>query len=139
MWLRRINRVSWMSPYFMIVDLTIESGSLIVFVGPSGFGKTHLLNLIGAVDRPTSGTVKFGGVDLGQLSDRQRTQFRRKSVGFFSSSTTSSHLSQRSRMSPSRWNCVQEDSPRTKRSSIWSRVSYRWRDASRARRVSGGT
>ena len=62
--------------------LDVLEGELLVIVGPSGSGKSTLLNLIGGMDRPTAGQVLFEGRDLGRMSDRQLTLFRRRQVGF---------------------------------------------------------
>lgn len=64
------------------VDLDLAAGEFVVVLGPSGSGKTTLLNLIGALDVPTEGSVRVGGLDLGDLDDRGRTRFRRDQVGF---------------------------------------------------------
>ncbi|MCS6800928.1 MAG: ABC transporter ATP-binding protein [Dehalococcoidia bacterium] len=64
------------------VDLTIRRGELIALTGPSGSGKSTLLNLLGGLDRPTAGTVRVAGVDLGRASERELTQHRRRVVGF---------------------------------------------------------
>jgi len=63
-------------------SLDVEVGEFLVIVGPSGSGKSSLLNLIGGMDRPTSGEVRFDGRDLGRCSDRELTEYRRAEVGF---------------------------------------------------------
>jgi putative ABC transport system ATP-binding protein len=63
------------------VDLTVASGEMLAIVGPSGSGKSTLLHLMGTLDRPSSGTVQVGGVEVGALSDRQLAALRARSVG----------------------------------------------------------
>jgi putative ABC transport system ATP-binding protein len=63
------------------VDLTVTAGELLAIVGPSGSGKSTLLHLLGTLDRPTSGTVLVGGVDISGLSDRQLAWLRARTVG----------------------------------------------------------
>ncbi|MYV48161.1 ATP-binding cassette domain-containing protein [Streptomyces sp. SID2888] len=53
------------------VSLTIRAGELLAIVGRSGSGKSTLLNIMGTLDRPTSGTVRIGGRDAARLSDRE--------------------------------------------------------------------
>jgi putative ABC transport system ATP-binding protein len=64
------------------VSLRIDGGEFVSIMGPSGSGKSTLLHLMGALDAPSSGRVLFGGEDLRSLSDRQRSQFRRRKIGF---------------------------------------------------------
>ena len=64
------------------VDLVIEDGDWLAIQGPTGHGKTTLLQILGALDRPTSGRVQFGGQDLARLAERQLTQVRAASIGF---------------------------------------------------------
>ena len=64
------------------VDLVIRRGELAVVVGPSGSGKSTLLHIMGTLDRPTTGTVRIGGLDVGQLTDRQIAAVRAASIGF---------------------------------------------------------
>ena len=64
------------------VTASISRGRMTAIWGESGSGKTTLLNLIGGIDRPTEGRVLVGGVNLADLSDRELTLFRRRSVGF---------------------------------------------------------
>jgi putative ABC transport system ATP-binding protein len=64
------------------VSLTVTAGELVAVVGPSGSGKTTLLHVMGSLDRPTTGTVKITGLDLGGLTDRQLAALRASRVGF---------------------------------------------------------
>jgi putative ABC transport system ATP-binding protein len=64
------------------VDLELPSGELVVLLGASGSGKSTLLNILGGLDRATSGTVHFFGDDLTAMSDADLTQYRRHHVGF---------------------------------------------------------
>ena len=64
------------------VSLTVEKGEFVSIVGTSGSGKSTLLNLVGGLDKPTSGEVWVRGHDLGQLGDEQLTIFRRRNIGF---------------------------------------------------------
>lgn len=64
------------------VDLEIEEGEFATVFGPSGSGKTTLLNLIGALDKPTGGTVKLNGCEIGQMSKNELAGLRRKDIGF---------------------------------------------------------
>jgi putative ABC transport system ATP-binding protein len=65
-------------------DITarIELGEFVVILGPSGCGKTTLLNLLGALDSPTSGDIHVNGVSLRNMSNRDRSAFRREQVSF---------------------------------------------------------
>ena len=64
------------------VDLEVFAGEVIALLGPSGRGKSTLLNILGGLDRPTQGEVRFGEVELTALDDRGLTAYRRESVGF---------------------------------------------------------
>jgi putative ABC transport system ATP-binding protein len=64
------------------VDLQVEEGEFSVLVGPSGSGKTTFLNLIGALDTQTAGTLTVLSKDLTQLSKRERADLRLRSMGF---------------------------------------------------------
>jgi putative ABC transport system ATP-binding protein len=64
------------------MSLKIEAGSFVSFVGPSGSGKSTALNLIGCLDQPTSGSIKVAGQEIGQLSNKQRADFRGQHLGF---------------------------------------------------------
>src|SRR5579875_771378 len=64
------------------LDLVIEDGEWLAIQGPTGHGKSTLLNILGGLDRPTSGTVEFGGTDLGRLREAAVTRVRARSIGF---------------------------------------------------------
>ncbi|MFE4535201.1 ABC transporter ATP-binding protein [Streptomyces scopuliridis] len=64
------------------VDLTIEDGGRLVIQGPTGGGKSTLLQMLGGLDRPTRGSVEFDGVDLAQLPESRLTKVRAESIGF---------------------------------------------------------
>lgn len=64
------------------VDMDLVSGELVVILGPSGSGKSTLLNILGGLDTATSGTVRYGHLDLTSATDKQLTQYRRHHVGF---------------------------------------------------------
>ena len=63
------------------VNLKIETGDFVSILGPSGSGKSTMLNLIGALDKPTSGTMLIDGVDISKLNDSQLADLRRR-IGF---------------------------------------------------------
>lgn len=64
------------------IDLEIQRGGFIVLLGPSGGGKTTLLNLIGGIDRPTMGSILINDFRLDTASEEQLTKFRRDHIGF---------------------------------------------------------
>jgi putative ABC transport system ATP-binding protein len=64
------------------VTLTLEAGDFVALVGPSGCGKSTLLHLCGAMDRPSSGTVRLESAVLDRLGDDDLTRIRRERVGF---------------------------------------------------------
>jgi putative ABC transport system ATP-binding protein len=64
------------------IDLTVEEGEFTAIVGPSGSGKTTFLNLLGGLDRPTSGEVVVDGVDIWNLKSRKLIDFRLRNIGF---------------------------------------------------------
>jgi putative ABC transport system ATP-binding protein len=64
------------------VDLDIDDGEWLAIQGPTGHGKSTLLQMLGGLDRPTSGSVLFGTADLAQLREGQVTRVRAESIGF---------------------------------------------------------
>lgn len=67
---------------FKDLTLSVTAGEFIVLLGRSGSGKSTLLNLISGIDQPSSGDIKINDINLGQLSEQQRTLFRRHHIGF---------------------------------------------------------
>jgi putative ABC transport system ATP-binding protein len=64
------------------VSLEVEQGELVAVMGPSGSGKSTLMHLLAALDKPTGGTVKIAGQDVGAMSDSDVTKLRREHIGF---------------------------------------------------------
>jgi putative ABC transport system ATP-binding protein len=63
------------------IDLSVVQGERVAVMGPSGSGKSSLLNLVCGLDDPTSGTVRIAGTALSELNDDQRTRLRREKIG----------------------------------------------------------
>jgi putative ABC transport system ATP-binding protein len=64
------------------VNLSVAKGEFLSVVGPSGSGKSTLFNILGGLTPPTSGTVHIDGRDLLKMTDTERTELRKKTVGF---------------------------------------------------------
>ena len=64
------------------VTLSVTEGEMMAIIGASGSGKSTLLNVIGCLDRPTSGKYLFGGVDVSRLNDNKLAEMRNKKFGF---------------------------------------------------------
>ena len=64
------------------VSFEIEKGELTVILGPSGAGKTTILNILGGMDTATSGSVIIDGVDISKYNNRKLTDYRRYDIGF---------------------------------------------------------
>jgi putative ABC transport system ATP-binding protein len=64
------------------VSFNVQAGEFVAITGPSGSGKSTLANIIGGLDRPTSGTVVVDGNDLSHVNDRKLSEYRNKHVGF---------------------------------------------------------
>jgi putative ABC transport system ATP-binding protein len=64
------------------VSLSVDAGEMVSIIGASGSGKSTMLNVIGCLDKPTSGSYFFEGVNVSQLSDNQLAEVRNKKIGF---------------------------------------------------------
>src|SRR5271166_6359889 len=64
------------------VDLSVAKGEFVAVAGPSGSGKSTLFNILGGLTPPTSGTIHIDGRDLLKMTDAERTELRKKTVGF---------------------------------------------------------
>ena len=64
------------------VNFNVEKGEFVVIVGPSGAGKTTILNLLGGMDKATSGKIIVDGKDVAMYDEKQLTQYRRDDIGF---------------------------------------------------------
>lgn len=64
------------------ISFPVEKGEFVIVVGPSGAGKTTVLNILGGMDKPTSGTITVDGVDISKFNEKELTKYRRDDVGF---------------------------------------------------------
>lgn len=64
------------------LDLTVEEGEIMAIIGNSGSGKSSLLNILGGLDRPTTGKLFVDGTDMFKLSEKEMRTYRRNTVGF---------------------------------------------------------
>ncbi|MES2104102.1 MAG: ABC transporter ATP-binding protein [Pseudomonadota bacterium] len=69
-------------PVLQGLDLDVQDAEFIALMGPSGSGKSTLLNLIAGIDKPTSGTIEIGGVNIATLSEGELADWRAANVGF---------------------------------------------------------
>jgi putative ABC transport system ATP-binding protein len=69
-------------PVLQELSFSIQAGEFVALMGPSGSGKSTLLNLIAGLDRPTSGSLRIGGREVGDLSERELDRWRHRSIGF---------------------------------------------------------
>ena len=70
------------TPVLAALELTVEKGELLAIVGSSGCGKSTFLHLAGGLDIPTSGEVFIDGINIHQLSEKEKATFRNQNIGF---------------------------------------------------------
>jgi ABC-type lipoprotein export system ATPase subunit len=122
------------------IDLDIAAQGMVAIVGPSGSGKSSLLHVMGAMDRPTSGDVLVAGQPLNTLSEEALTQFRRQTVGFvFQSFNLIPNLTALENvMLPMEFNGVPAEERRRRARALLERVGLGQRLDHRPRELSGG-
>lgn len=64
------------------IDLQIEAGEYVAIIGPSGSGKSSLMNILGCLDRPTEGVYVLDGIDVSQMTETQLSTVRNQKIGF---------------------------------------------------------
>jgi len=64
------------------IDYDINEGQIVAIIGPSGVGKSTLLHMLGALDRPTAGSIHIDGTDVFSLNDNDLASFRNRNIGF---------------------------------------------------------
>ncbi len=122
------------------VDLDIAGKLMAAVVGPSGSGKSSLLHIVGAMDRPTSGDVLVAGQPLNTLREDALTRFRRRTVGFvFQSFNLIPNLTALENvMLPMEFNGVPAEERRRRARALLERVGLVQRLDHRPRELSGG-
>ena len=64
------------------IDLDIDQGEFVAIIGPSGSGKSTLMHILGCLDRPSNGSYRLGGIDVGSLDDDALAALRSRAIGF---------------------------------------------------------
>src|ERR1700740_490904 len=67
---------------FSDVSLDVHKGEMLALVGESGAGKSTLPHLLGGLDRPSNGTIYYGGTEISGLADSEQADFRNREIGF---------------------------------------------------------
>ncbi len=122
------------------IDLDVAEKGMVAIVGASGSGKSSLLHVIGAMDRPSSGEIRVAGQDLNTLPEASLTRFRRQTVGFvFQAFNLIPNLTALENvMLPMEFNGVPTSGRRERASALLERVGLRKRLGHRPRELSGG-
>lgn len=122
------------------IDLSLAEKGMVAIVGSSGSGKSSLLHIVGAMDRPTQGEIVVAGLALHTLPESGLTRFRRKTVGFvFQSFNLIPNLSALENvMLPMEFNDVPSDERRTRAKALLDKVGLGARQSHKPRELSGG-
>ncbi len=124
------------------LNLELAQGEMMALVGPSGVGKSTLLNVIGGLDRPSAGGVRVAGWDLLRMKDRERVTYKRQVVGFVWQQPARNllpYLSPRENVElPMQYNGVEADARRKRALGLLELVGLAERADFRPDRLSGG-
>ena len=71
------------------VNFTIDEGEFVVILGQSGAGKSTVLNMLGGMDTPTSGTITVAGQEVSKMNDKELSEYRAGTIGFIFQFTSS--------------------------------------------------
>ncbi len=122
------------------IDLDVAEKGMVAIVGPSGSGKSSLLHVIGAMDRPSAGELRVAGQDLKTLPEAALTRFRRQTVGFvFQAFNLIPNLTAvENVMLPMEFNAVPTSERRERAGALLDRVGLGKRVTHKPRELSGG-
>jgi ABC-type lipoprotein export system ATPase subunit len=124
------------------LDLLVEAGEFIALVGASGSGKSTLMNILGGLDVPSAGRAVVDGHDLGEMGRRERTEYRRRVIGFVWQQTARNllpYLSARQNVElPMLLNGVGRHEREERGADLLARVGLSERSDHRPERLSGG-
>lgn len=124
------------------LDLVVEAGEMMALIGPSGSGKSSLMNILGGLDTPTAGQVSVGNYNLLEMNRRDQTLYRRREVGFVWQQTARNllpYLSARENVElPMALNGVSRRERRSRAVDLLERVGLASRMDHRPDRLSGG-
>ena len=122
------------------IDLEVAEKGMVAIVGASGSGKSSLLHVIGAMDRPSAGEVRVAGQDLNRLPEAALMRFRRQTVGFvFQAFNLIPNLTAvENVMLPMEFNAIAAPERRRRAAGLLERVDLSKRLAHRPRELSGG-
>ncbi len=124
------------------LDIVVEAGEMMALIGPSGSGKSSLMNILGGLDIPTAGRVRVGDYNLLEMSRREQTLYRRREVGFVWQQTARNllpYLTARENVElPMALNGVSRRERRARAEDLLERVGLGDRMDHRPDRLSGG-
>ena len=126
------------TPVLKGIDLKIKKGEFVAIIGPSGSGKSTMMNMVGALDRPTSGSVVIDGKNLSSMNDDELAQLRLRTIGFvFQSFNLISRLSARENVMLPMW-FADAENREEKADKLLKKVGLGHRISNRPSQLSGG-